>query len=283
MELKYSIDKVKLYLHGIKIDYIRELMNDLLMDMKVTSYESKSLKACRYNYIISEEDTVVFDIKIKGNTFYLGIEPNWSKDKNKRFRDIVIEYNPNKIVLSKFRVIDCIMPISEYKTEIMSIDVAIDLFGYSMNDLIIYKRHGNEFFSKIGHSQIETHYLGAFGESGHIKVYDKAKEQKVIDDEKWTRYEITYKKLGFIDIRDTEIIDNTKLADVRIIDKDIDVTGIKDTERYILLTSMEHMELINTLGRYMKIKILDYHKKLLKPIDINKDEIIRVYKEFNII
>ncbi len=280
--LDYSVDKVKLYIHGAKIQEVQYLMDTLSLDMQVKSYESKKITSCRYNYSLNEDDTVVLGKRIKGNSFYLGIEPNWSKDKNKTHRDIIIEYNPNKIILKDFKAIESILPVNEYRTEIISMDIAIDIFNYSMNDLIIYKRHGNEYKCTLEHNRLETIYLGAFGENGHIKIYNKAKEQK-IDDLIWTRYEITYKKLGFMDIRDTKVIEETKLADIKIKDDIINLENLKDTERYIFLTLLDNVDKINMLGRVMKKKILNYHEQYLKKLDINLDKIIEVYKNFKVV
>lgn len=280
--LDYSVDKVKLYIHGAKIQEVQYLMDTLSLDMQVKSYESKKITSCRYNYSLNEDDTVVLGKRIKGNSFYLGIEPNWSKDKNKTHRDIIIEYNPNKIILKDFKAIESILPVNEYRTEIISMDIAIDIFNYSMNDLIIYKRHGNEYKCTLEHNKLETIYLGAFGENGHIKIYNKAKEQK-IDDLIWTRYEITYKKLGFMDIRDTKVIEETKLADIKIKDDIINLENLKDTERYIFLTLLDNVDKINMLGRVMKKKILNYHEQYLKKLDINLDKIIEVYKNFKVV
>lgn len=280
--LEYSVDKVKLYIHGVKISEVQHLMDVLSLDVQVKPYESNKVTACRYNYSIKENDTVVFGKRIKGNSFYLGIEPNWSRDKNKTHRDIVVEYNPNKIILKDFKSLGAIIPINEYKTELMSLDIAIDIFDYHIQDLIIYKRHGNEYKCTLEHGKLETVYLGAFGENGHIKIYNKAKEQK-LDDLIWTRYEITYKKLGFMDIRNTKVIEETKLAEIKIKNDTVNLENLKDTEKYIFLTLLDNIEKINMLGRVMKKKILNYHKQYLKKLDINLGKIIEVYKNFKVV
>ena len=281
--LNYSVDKAKLYIHGIKIKEIQDLMNILSLDINISSYESKKITNCRYNYLIKEPDVVAFRKRIKGNTFYLGIEPNWSRDKNKTHRDIVIEYNPNKIILKDFKSLGAIIPINEYKTELMSLDIAIDIFDYHIQDLIIYKRHGNEYKCTLEHGKLETVYLGSFRENGHIKIYNKAKEQSLSDDTIWSRYEITYKKLGFLDIRDTEVIEDTKLVPVRIKNNSLELQQLKDTEKYIFITSLDNIDKINMLGRVMKKKILEYHKQYLKSLDISLDKIIKTYKNFKVV
>ena len=282
MDIKYSIDKVKLHMYGVKLEIVEQLMYRLSMQYNVRAYEQKTVKSCRYNYIITEEDIELFGAIVKGeNSFYVGIEPNWLSISNRGYRDIIIEYNPNKITLSEFPTIrELLLPINEYKTQITKMDVAIDLFGYDINDLLIYKRHGSEYKSIIEHNKIETVYIGAFGKSGHIKVYDKAKEQK--SKTIWTRYEVTYKDLGFMDVRDIEVIEETKLAEIRAINKEVCLDGMKDTERVLMLATMDNIAYLDMLGRVMKAKIKSYHKKYLQEILIDKNEIIRAYKEFNI-
>lgn len=280
--LDYSVDKIKLYIHGIKLGEVQKFMNILSLDMHVSAYESKSITACRYNYIIKEEDKVLFNKRIKGSSFYLGIEPNWSKDRNKTHRDIILEYNPNKISLHDFEVLAAILPIDEYRTEIMSMDIAIDIFNNHLQDLIIYKRHGHEHIGTIAHSKLETVYIGAFGANGHIKIYDKAKEQNITD-LVWTRYEITYKKLGFLDIRDTEVIENTKLVDVKIKNDNLNLDELKGTEKYIMLTSIDNIDKLSMLGRVMKKKILSYHNEYFQNLNIELSEIIKTYKNFKVI
>lgn len=283
LDLKYSIDKIKLFINGVKIGDIQVLMDRLSVEPNVKkTYENNSITSCRYNYILQEPDITVFSKTIKGNTFYLGIEPNWTKDKNKNFRDIVIEYNPNKLSLKDFNALNSILPIDEYKTEIMSMDIAVDIYDYHITDLLVYKNHGNKYECKIFYGQLETIYIGAFGENGHIRIYNKAKEQKISDDMKWTRFEVTYKKLGFMDIRDTEVVENTKLPILKVIDKNI-AAAVDGTEKYILLTSLDNIDLLNLLGRRMKKKILEYHKNLLKEVPINIEQMKRVYKDFKII
>lgn len=281
--LNYSVDKVKIYIHGVKLQKVQQLMDILSLDINVMGYESNKITSCRYSYRIKEDDIVVFGKRIKGNSFYLGVEPNWSKDKNKTHRDIIIEYNPNKIILNDFEILDIILPVDEYRTELLSLDIAIDIFNYHIQDLLIYKRHGSEYKSVIEHNKLETVYLGVFGENAHIKIYDKAKEQRLSDDTVWTRYEVTYKKLGFLDIRDTQVIENTKLAPVKIKNNDLDLKELKGTEKYIMLTSIDNIDKLNILGRVMKKKILNYHNEYFQDLNIDLSEIIKTYKNFKVI
>ena len=86
-----------------------------------------------------------------------------------------------------------------------------------------------------------------------------------------------------MDIRDTKVIEETKLADIKIKDNTVNLETLKDTEKYIFLTSLDNVEKINMLGRIMKKKILNYHEQYLKKLDINLDKIIEVYKNFKVV
>ena len=277
----YSIDKIKLYIYGIKLPAIENIINKFSIDNMVIGYESHKITSCRYNYTIQSNSINLFDMKIPVGTVYLGIEPNWSKDKNRGFRDLIIEYNPNKVRLSEVPQMNFMRWINVDKIEIKSMDIALDLLQ-DINSLVVHKRHGNEYKAQIEHNALETIYLGAFGTNGHIKIYNKAKEQKINDGMKWTRFEITYKNLGFMDIRDIEVIEKTKLPNIYLVDHGA-FEDLKDTEKYIMLTSMQNIDLINMLGRKMKVKVKEYHSRYLQQLDINLDEMIKVYRDFKII
>lgn len=277
----YSIDKVKLYIWGIKLPLIQEIIDNFAIDNMVTGYESHKITSCRYNYTIKNNSAKVFGMKMQSGTIYLGIEPNWSKDKNKGFRDLIVEYNPNKVNISDFKQMKFLQHIKIDRIEIKSMDIALDIPA-DISDFVVHKRHGSEYKAMIEHNKLETIYLGAFGTNGHIKIYDKAKEQKehLI---KWTRFEITYKNLGFMDIRDEQVILDTKLPKILIINKNVDLEELKGTDKFLILTSMENMNLLHLLDKRKARKIKEYHSKYLQEFDINKEEFIKVYKEFEIL
>lgn len=268
----YSVDKVKLYVYGVKLPMVQSIMNNLSIDTMVKAYESYKITACRYNYIIESNIATV----------YLGIEPNWCKDKNKLFRDIIIEYNPNKIELKTVSQLQFLKCINKGRIEIKSMDIAVDIMDVDITSLIVYKRHGNEYKATIEHNNLETLYLGSFGKNGHIKIYNKSKEQNkksLI----WTRFEITYKNLGFMDIKSTDVIEETKLPIILKINQNINIENLKGTDKYLILTSMQNIELLTLLDRRKSKKIKEYHSKYLEQLDIDKKEIIKVYKNFKII
>ena len=268
--IKYSVDKIKLYLYGIKSYRVQSLMDKFSVDNNIIAYESKKVTACHYNY----------KIKVLGTDaiVYVGIEPNWNFATSTYHRDFIIEYNPNKVKIEDVPQLKFLRFIKIEKIEIKSIDIAIDL-DINITDLVVNKRHGNEYRATIGHSNLETLYLGAFGTSGHIRIYDKKKEQKIKEDINWTRFEITYKNLGFMDIASSEIIDDVKLPKIYLSDASA-FDNLNGTEKYILLTSLENMELLNMLGRKMKAKIKEYHAEYLQELAISKERITETYRNF---
>lgn len=273
----YSIDKVKLYLYGIKLPLIKVIMKNLELDNLVTAYESYKITSCRYNYKVKKF--------LNGKeSIYLGIEPNWTKssDRNRSFRDLIIEYNPNKINIRELYQFYFLSNINQDRIEIKSLDVAFDIYTHDINELVVYKRHGSEYKAIIEHNKLETIYLGAFGTNGHIKIYNKAKEQNISDDMKWTRFEITYKNLGFMDIRDTEIILKTKLPNIFIINKGLELEDLKGNDKFLVLASMENYDLLHLLDKRKSRKIKEYHARYLESLNIDINKIIEVYKNFEI-
>lgn len=265
MEKRYSIDKIKLLLYGVKINVVQKLMHDLLLDMNCKAFESYKITSCRYNYTIELEGEGVI---------YIGIEPNWLKETNKNYKYVVIEYNPNKLNLPCW-ISNIIIPT---KTEILSVDVAVDI-PIDIQEIMVLKRHGLEYEATISKGSLETLYLGRFGSNGHIKIYDKAKEQK--DKSKvLTRFEISYKKIGFLDLIDYEIIKQTKLP-VLLIKSSCEYNkNCTPTDRYLLASMERCKDLLHLLDRRKLKQLRQYQKEQKQHIDISIDKIINCIKEF---
>lgn len=262
MEKRYSIDKIKLLLYGVKINVVKKLMHDLLLDMNCKAYESYKITSCRYNYTIKLEGVI-----------YIGIEPNWLKERNKNYKYVVIEYNPNKIKLPDW-INYIIVPA---KTEILSLDIAVDI-PIDIEDIEIQKRHGLEYEAIISKGSTETIYLGRFGANGHVKIYDKAKEQK--DKSKvLTRFEISYKKIGFLDLIDYEIIKQTKLP-VLLIKSSCEYKNCTPTDRYLLASMERCKDLLYLLDKRKIRQLKEYQQKELEHIDIEVEKIIDTIRRF---
>lgn len=184
--VNYSVDKVKLRIDNFRVDDVQVMMNKLAIDSSVYhSYESNKMAKCRYNYLIGEGEGAI----------YVGVAPNWIKEE-KNLKSIVLEYNPNKVFPWFFESLELVLWSDRLNWCVMSVDIACDIYEEYSN-LVMLKRDKREYFAKIGHSEVETQYLGKFGDNGHIKFYNKAKERKV--DAAWSRFEITLKGIKDID------------------------------------------------------------------------------------
>lgn len=186
--LKYSIDKIKIEFQYIKRDVVQIFLNKIMgsaYEFDYSSYfESNVVTKCKHNFKYGDGDGAI----------YLGVIPNWRKeevfDKN-----IVLEYNPNKVYPFAFSIFSWLLKLPTISWRVMSFDVAVDML-IPYNTVCMLKRDKREEIGTRGHGVVETQYLGALG-NGHIKLYDKAKEQK-LDNVDWTRFEITIKKINHL-------------------------------------------------------------------------------------
>lgn len=256
----YSIDKIKVIIHGVKLEVVQALLDWLaaIIDKDLIYYESKSVSKCYRNFVY------------KG--IYLGIDNNWNKSFSAKFKNIVVEYNPNKVSLDEF-----IVPISflfndTKKIEVMSFDLAMDI-EVDISNLIVLKHHELQRMNILSHSTIETYYLGQFNENGFCRIYNKAKESKL--NTTLTRIEIHFKNVGFLGYYD-EIL-KVKLPNVMVIDNDIDAS---DTNKVLIIACYYMPHLLNILEKRKKKQIKELMKGKLKPIEISIEKIIETYKNF---
>lgn len=252
--VKYSVDKVKLRIDNFRVDDVQVMMNKLAIDSSVYhSYESNKMTKCRYNYLIGEGEGAI----------YVGIAPNWIKEE-KNLKSIVLEYNPNKVFPWFFESLDLILWSDKLNWCVMSVDIACDIYE-EYSSLVMLKRDKREYFAKIGHSEVETQYLGRFGENGHIKFYNKAKERKV--EAPWSRFEITLKGIKEVDCSFDRFKEMCKLP---VIYKKNNIDGVKDVEKIVLSAMVEDIENLYGIKRYETRK--KYEKLLaqfLNPIDVD--------------
>lgn len=241
------------------------MMNKLTVDPYVySSYESGKMSKCRHNYLIGEGEGAV----------YIGVVPNWRKEE-KNSKSVVLEYNPNKVCPWFYESLDLLLWSNIVNWNVMSIDIACDIMEEYRN-LVMLKRDKREYFAKIGHSEVETQYLGAFGENGHIKFYNKAKERKV--EFPWSRFEITLKGLKNVDCSYNCFVELCKLP-VLYMKKEIE--GVKDIDRIVLGAIVDDIENLYSIKRYETRK--KYEKllaELLVHIDVNLGDMYQTYVNF---
>lgn len=230
---RYSIDKIKLHFKYIKYERIKSFLRELEESDYVKYYESNKVTNCKHNFNFGDSDGIV----------YVGVVPNWTKE-SKFDKDIIVEYNPNKINAFLIKELSWLLHHPRACIEVMSIDFAIDfMLPYSLFRLL--KRDKREYMCSIGHSEVETQYLGSLGHN-HIKLYNKAKEQKV--DYDWTRLEITCKEIKSLSsqLKDFDVL---KFPVLLIVNNDInfDIIQLPDVTRIVLESIIQDINVLYTI------------------------------------
>lgn len=260
----YSIDMVRLKSRVMDYD-LYPLLQKLSSDTRVEHWESNSFKSYHHNFRVQEGEEF---------SFYIGLEHNTKRTVKKK--DLVVEFNPNKFVMSSDSLLYYIL-FRYFRDDfiVVSVDVAIDL------DILIseiyfdrnYKQNYKYFKSNIG----ETHYIGEG--DGRVKVYDKKKEQLSkglrVDKESWTRIEYS--------IRLDEKIENILKEDYY---KKVSLVDFYRKSKYdcndkslkAILYAVNNGYDIKDLTRYYRDKI----KKIIcnDKIDITEEEINKCIKDY---
>lgn len=235
-KVKYSIDKIKLHFKYVKYDRIKSFLLELERSDYSRYYESNKITNCKHNFNFCDSDGVV----------YVGVVPNWTKE-SKFDKDIIVEYNPNKINAFLIKELSWLLHHPRSCIEVMSIDFAID-FNLPYSSFRLFKRDKREYMCSIGHSDVETQYLGALGHN-HIKLYNKAKEQNV--DYDWTRLEITCKEIKSLSsqLKDFDVL---KFPAMLIVSNDInfDIIQLPDITRIVLESIIQDINVLYTIKKY---------------------------------
>jgi len=163
----WKVDKIKFKYILKRIDDIQTILDNLAEETTVIkTWESKDIRACRYNYTIAQEN----------DTFYLGIESNQFKGNTEEKRKtLILEYNPQKTNPYKHEYLNKLKELELHRRDIMSVDLAYDMY-ININDLEYTKRRKNEYECKISHETLETIYLRKMGVNGTVRIYDKTLE-----------------------------------------------------------------------------------------------------------
>ena len=204
----YSVDMVRLYTE-IKKDIFQNVMSkfhDNISYMSFCTYrEMKQINAYRHNFTIKGSHAFegefekmgqdhygnLFSIeKIQDYSFWVGAEHN-AKPHNSGLIDVVVEYNPNKCKDSEFlKYILKSMFLDNPYTKVKKIDFAIDIYHNIKNVILTRNTHCQyKLIDNCGDNI--THYMRERGSHGHLKIYNKGREEKSNINK--TRYEITLK------------------------------------------------------------------------------------------
>jgi len=268
----YSIDKVKLEFFYIKTPRIQEFLNCLGMANFTTHYESNAITKCKHNFVWGKE----------GNgSVYVGIIPNWESEV-KSDKNIVLEYNPNKVNPFNIKELSWLKNIPKGLIKVMNFDIAVDM-PVPYNTVRMGKRDIREQQCWIGHSNWETRYLGAPGH-GHIKLYDKAKEQK-IKDMNWTRFEITCKKINSFSSTLKEFQENISLPPMYFVCSQIDMfefEQLNDTTRIVLESIIADINVLYTIKNFRtRKKYESLLNQYMNPVDISISGMCNAFNEFS--
>lgn len=236
-KVRYSIDKIKLHFKYTKLDKIKSFLLELGMSNFDKYYESNKMVKCKHNFVFGENDGVV----------YVGVVPNWIKEE-KFDKDIILEYNPNKVNPFLMKELSWLLHHNKACIEVMFIDFAID-FRLPYKYFRMFKRDKREYMCSIGHSDVETQYLGALGHN-HIKLYNKAKEQKLKDLD-WTRLEITCKEIKSLSSQ-LKDFDCMNFPGLLIVNTDInfDILQLPDITRIVLESMIQDIGVLYTIKKY---------------------------------
>ena len=268
---KYSVDKIKLEFRYIKLNRVQNFLDDLstCLDTDFKYYTSNQIVKCKHNFLFDDGK----------NSFYLGVIPNWHSE-DKHDKNIVLEYNPNKINPFAFRPLNWLLTTNNNTTRVMNFDIAVDM-DIDYNNLRMLKRDKRETFATFGSSSIETRYLGAMGDN-HIKLYNKAIEQKLKNVD-WSRFEITIKSINTLFSNHDSFCNAIRLPQIYYVDNQIslDVLKLNDTSRLVLESLIDDTDRLYTIKKYETRK--KYEKMLsqfLKPVVIDKTLMFNAYQEY---
>lgn len=266
VNIKYSIDKIKLEFQYIKTDRVQNFLNMLTYSDYVVHYESNKVTSCKHNFVFGDSGSI-----------YIGIVPNWKKE-DRYDKNIILEYNPNKVDPFMIDELSWLKTFPSYLINVMSIDFAVDM-NIPYSELRMLKRDKREYMCSIGHSEVETRYLGELGHN-HVKLYNKAKEQKLkgVD---WSRFEITCKKINSLgcSLKEFECLN---IPSIYSICNQLDfnyqqLNGITKIVFESIVQDVENLYLIESRTRKKYEKMLNEY---LNAIIIDTREMYKVYVDY---
>lgn len=249
---KQEVDKSEVFGWDVDGIFNRERIDnykcDYWTDNRCSSY--------RHNFSVK-------DLNKNGNrcSIQLFVEHNsLKKNINGKYSkvDVVLKYNPNKcegsFVLNY--LLDTIYRDNE-DVQVLSYDLAIDLYNVNINDVVLIKdKRGMRTFDNGGDDK--TLYLGQRSSNGAIKVYNKAKEQKLLENVNWTRYEVTVKPENFdacVIAKELYRIDEGLFADLLYTNSfDEKSTGLEGVDSFLLKMCLKYPQELNELKKSSRSK-----------------------------
>ena len=271
-DFKYSLDKLKVSFFFSDIKYVEGVASDLLTQANYfnarykVQYESNALTKCKRSFLVQ---------CLEGNV-YIGFEPNWLSERGRSARTVILEYNPNKVKLSEVkRLLE--FPFKAREIDFMSVDIAVDMDCVELSDLVVKKWDNRVKYVDFGSSDVETKYLGAIGHN-HIKIYNKALEQK-IKDIVWTRFEITLKKVGKYMNFEIPPFHLPKLYN-RNFQSSLIFEQLDNKDKFYFYSYLNNPELLQLLNFRTRKRVLSLVDDYLSEVVISESEIRSVLKRY---
>lgn len=182
---------------------------------KLVEYSQQKFITCSLDKLtILGDDTGNFETMINNNNFGFIERSGMAKHPYKRwfpcvdgsniqwtdmanFKAIRYEFNPNNVKLSKERehqrAIADIIKTMKYP-KISRYDVAFDFYGYDLSTYKIVDKVGRKKNYWVDRSDtLETLYVGSPTADMRIRIYNKAKEQKIEFPLDWWRVELQFR------------------------------------------------------------------------------------------
>jgi hypothetical protein len=263
----YSVDMIRLKVEKIPKKLFSSFSKKYQDDPNVEGWQTLNFKDYRYQMRFTDQQLTG---KID-SSFWLGYLHNAKTDSHKfDYGDLVIEFNPNKCSANTYlgKVIDIFFSYTK-NIYIQSCDIAIDFHNLKIED-ISFSKAGRKRVLDYYENGSQTHYIGKG--DGRVKIYDKAKEQK-IEDKDWTRYEVSFTvKKSLLEV----LKDDSKLDEIfaknypAVWTNQIDLSDIKltGTDEGLLFAVMNGFP-IEKLSR-------DKRKKISEIIEAKKEKTLAI-------
>lgn len=297
-DFKYSVDMVRLYTE-IRPSQFQEIMDKFIYNPYVNYREMKQVTAYRHNFYFSstlktQKELVEINFDEYGNmyqkdkdesySFWLGAEHN-ARPFSKTVIDVVVQYNPNKCKDSELLnyVLDNIF-LNNPLTRVKNIDFAIDI-PYNILDIRLERDLRSSYRLIDNGSDDLTHYMRKRGSNGHLKLYNKARENKEKGNK--TRYEITLKVdvdlryMGFFQVDYGLFPGLTIYAK----EKQLEISDKMPTcsDKVLTLACLDNPQYLSMLSYRKRKKIEGYIETLVEKVDFTNCKHIEntIYNYFN--
>lgn len=294
----YSVDMVRLYTE-VKFFNFQKIMDNLVYNPYCKYREMKQITAYRHNFYISgmlqnNNDFVNIGFDEYGNiyqkekdesySFWLGAEHN-ARPYSREIVDVVIQFNPNKCKDSELLeyLLDNLF-LNNPNTRIKDIDFAIDI-PHNIKDIRLMRDLRSSYRIIDNGGDDLTHYMRKRGSNGHIKLYNKARENKEKGNK--TRYEITLKldtDLRFIEMYK---VDYGLFPDLLILNlekqMELDKIIMDGTEKVLTWACIDNPHYLKELPYRRRKKIESYIETLVFKVSFENCKIIEdtIYDYFN--